>query len=299
MESLGHVVSFGQELFVSNESSLKLVLLSELRSLKFFRLKFRLYYRCTVELLTCCKILCRRGARTIFEVCCVRESEQPDFCDWLAESSELTHVTVAAESHTSADCANMRDRVVAALANNSSIARLRLVEFKLKTAQLNMLCQNAREHRSLSEFVLTPACAISSQNCNGRSEVFRVALLQLQNVVSQNASRMSAAVKFVLGEDSGDGARAIEELRDHPWLPERVRDDAGLTDAEAQKKVKLAVNRVRNLNVHEFLWLTGVVRERRATPLDPDARGLHILEVPLVCWLYIRRYVNIADVASG
>ncbi|XP_037523170.1 uncharacterized protein LOC119400233 [Rhipicephalus sanguineus] len=197
----------------------------------------------------------------------------------------------------------MCDRLVSALANNSSIVKLRLVGFKLKTSHLDALCQTARDHRSLGEFVFTPACiemkVFCPAICNDRLSVgFREAALELQDLVRQNAFRMSAAVKFVLGEESGDGASAIEELHDHPLLPERVRDDAGLTDAKAQEKVKHAVSRVRSLDVHDFLWLTGVVRKRRATRLDHDAQALHILDFPLVCWFYIREYVNIADVAS-
>ncbi|KAL1475326.1 hypothetical protein MTO96_037376 [Rhipicephalus appendiculatus] len=110
---------------------------------------------------------------------------------------------------------------------------------------------------------------------------------------------MNAAVKFVLGEETGAGASAIEELHDHQRLPERVRDDGGLTFAEAEEKVKLTASRVRSIDVHDFLWLTGVVRERRATRLDPNAQGLHILDLPYVYWSYIRAYLKIADVVSG
>ncbi|KAH7943094.1 hypothetical protein HPB52_004920 [Rhipicephalus sanguineus] len=226
-----------------------------------------------------------------------------DWLTWLAESTALTDVTVVAMIRPCLECAAMCDKVISALAQNSSIVQLRLVECTLETAHLDALCQNAREHPSLGQFVLTPFCrvlsAVCPPSCDWPSEGFREAALQLQNVVRQNASRMCAAGNFVLGEVTRDGASAIEQLHDNPLLPERVRDDAGLTDAEAQEKVKLAVSRVRYCDVHDFLWLTGVVRERRATCLDPEAQGLHILDLPLECWSCIREYVKIADVAWG
>ncbi|KAL1475324.1 hypothetical protein MTO96_037374 [Rhipicephalus appendiculatus] len=303
--SLSDTISIEQELLVCSDNSLEVAALPKLCTLKFLRLKFRLYSWHAVELLACCKMLCRRGAMTIFEVSCSMASA-PTFVDWLswlAESTALTHVIVVAFSRTCTECAEMCDMLVSALANNSAIVKLGLVEFTLETAHLDALCQNAREHRSLTEFVLTPACRVFGEvcppSCDLLTEEFREAALQLQDVVRHNASLMCAAVKFVLGEVTVDGGSAVEQLHDNRWLPERVRDEADVTDAEAEKKVKRAVMRLRYSDVHDFLWMTGVVRERRATRLDPDARGLHILDLPLLCWWCIREYLKFTDVASG
>ncbi|KAL1475327.1 hypothetical protein MTO96_037377 [Rhipicephalus appendiculatus] len=262
---------------------------------------------CTQSILECCKILCRRGARVTFEVSC-RAASGPTrgnwltWLTWLAESSALTHVTVVAFSDMCISCADVCDQVVSALAKNSSIVKLGLVQFQLEAAHLEALCRNAREHRSLTEVVLTPTYTTLDECCipyfNRISEDFCAAALQLRDVVRQNASWMNAAVKYVLGDISADGASAVDELLVHPRLVERVRDEGRVTDAKAREMVKLAVSRVRNMDVHDFLWLTGVVNQGQASRLDHDSQELHILDLPTDCWLHLRQFLKINDVVS-
>ncbi|KAH6941353.1 hypothetical protein HPB50_016910 [Hyalomma asiaticum] len=119
-------------------------------------------------------------------------------------------------------------------------------------------------------------------------------------IVRRNASRITPAVKFVLGKEiTAAGAMALEDLRDHPRLVEQVRDESLVKDAEAAAMVKRTVSDLRYMDVHAYLWLTGVVRKQPAMHLDANSREVHFLDLPLECWLHIRRYLKIADVASG
>ncbi|KAL3238751.1 hypothetical protein MRX96_021785 [Rhipicephalus microplus] len=81
---------------------------------------------------------------------------------------------------------------------------------------------------------------------------------------------MSAAVKYVRGKITADGARAVEELLDHPQLLERVRDEAGVTDAKAKEMVKKA---------------------GKSSSTSWTCR--------MDCWLHIRQFLKLKDVASG
>ncbi|KAL1475325.1 hypothetical protein MTO96_037375 [Rhipicephalus appendiculatus] len=118
-ETLDNRVSFEQGLIVDELPSFP-----ELGSFKFLRLIFCLQFRCSKEFLTCCRILCHRGARTEIEVSCLVASETNfgDWLTWLAESSALTHVEVIAFCNVGIPwpnctrCAGMHSRVVSALA---------------------------------------------------------------------------------------------------------------------------------------------------------------------------------------
>ncbi|KAH8037585.1 hypothetical protein HPB51_015019 [Rhipicephalus microplus] len=217
----------------------------------------------------------------------------------LAESSALTDVCIDFYDHSleflCGGCANVFDRVVSALATNPRITVMELPFFPLETTHLDTLCNSAREHRSLT--------VVQFRSCYREwkqpSADFQAAVTRLQDVVRQNASRMNAAVEYVRGEITADGARAVEELLDHPQLLERVRDEAGVTDARAEEMVKDAGKSVRNMDIHRFLWVTGVVSRRQASRHDPDAKEFHILDLPVDCWLHIRQFLKLKDVASG
>ncbi|KAH7986878.1 hypothetical protein HPB51_026592 [Rhipicephalus microplus] len=157
----------------------------------------------------------RPGTLTKITIGCMLFRKQPaleNVLMLLAKSLALTHVVISVYDHSwrhlCGGCADVFDRVVSALAKNPRITVMELPFFPLETTHLDTLCNSAREHRSLTV---------------------------LQDVVRQNASRMSAAVKYVRGEITADGARAVEELLDHPQLLERVRDEAGVTDAKAKR----------------------------------------------------------------
>ncbi|KAL3246956.1 hypothetical protein MRX96_057310 [Rhipicephalus microplus] len=215
--NVGDRISLSQELFIWKENALKLVELLSLRSLKFLQ-----------------------GGPTL--------GNWPDLLTWLGESPALTHVTVFVHCNFCNDCGDLFDSVVSALAKNSSIVKLELIQLHLHTGHLDALCQSAREYRSLAEVILTPTYTRVDgdrlHRFNRPSIEFRDAALKLLDTVRRNASRMSAAVKYVLGDITAEGASAVEELLLHPMLLERVRDDGEVTDAKAEAMVKLAVSRV-------------------------------------------------------
>ncbi|KAL3238757.1 hypothetical protein MRX96_021790 [Rhipicephalus microplus] len=160
---------------------------------------------------------------------------------------------------------------------------------------LGTLCNAAHEHQSLTAVKFRS----SYKKWMEPWVEFMDAFVRLQDAVCQNASRMSAAVKYVRGKITADGARAVEELLDHPQLLERVRDEARVTDAKAKEMVKDAGKSVRNMDIHRFLRLTGVVSQRRASRHDTNAKEFHILDLPMDCWLHIRQFLKLKDVASS
>ncbi|KAL1475328.1 hypothetical protein MTO96_037378 [Rhipicephalus appendiculatus] len=274
----------------------------ELSCVKFERLVVNLKSRHSMEpLIEYANMFCRPGTSTLLIICCPlrRLPGFEDLLTWLAESSTLTHVDISVYyslcGYRCSGCAELSDRVVSALATNPSITEVKLPFFMLETAQIDTLCNSAREHRSLI------AVKFHSRYLEWRqpSADFQEAVMRLQDIVRQNTARFAAAVKYVTGEITGAGARAVEVLHNHPWLLEQVRDAAEVTEEEARELAERAFWTVCHGDVHDFMWSTGVVRERQATPSDPDAQRLHILDLPLLCWLHVRRYLKLEDVASG
>ncbi|KAH6943039.1 hypothetical protein HPB50_014217 [Hyalomma asiaticum] len=299
-------------LVVTNMNSAGLSEVAALSSISCNGLVVRLHSWHPMEpLLEHCKMLTRRGATTTLHVRCALMS-QPAFdalLSWLAGTSALTDIRLDGFTHAVSyrceECADMCSKLVSALAANRSIAAVCLLSFALEAEHLRTLCEGARIHHSLTEIRLIPPCQQDFQRCLPEkqqhwTEGYHVAAAQLQDVVRRNASRIAPAVEFVLGKEiAAAGAMALEDLRDHPRVVEQVREEAHVKDAEAAVMVKQAVSDLRNMDVHDYLWLTGVVRERPAMRLDAGCRDVHFLGLPLECWLPIRRYLKIADVASS
>ncbi|XP_070381800.1 uncharacterized protein [Dermacentor albipictus] len=124
-------------------------------------------------------------------------------------------------------------------------------------------------------------------------------MTMMKEVAWKNASAVSDAADFVLGEQNGvEGARAIELMRDHPRLLELVMEGADVTKAEARERIRSALTRVRRSSIDEFMRMTGVVKEAVQCLSHPGARRLQLADIGYDCWLYIRSFLKIADVVS-
>ncbi|KAH6943603.1 hypothetical protein HPB50_024790 [Hyalomma asiaticum] len=307
---IGDRVRF-RHLSITHQNSPVLSKVTALSSLTFNSLGVQLHSWYPMEhLLNCCKTVSRRGTKMTLNVHCdlMRQSAFGDLLSWLAQSSTLTDVAIDCFNHADTyrceECADMCSKLVSAVASNGNITGVTLVSLRLEAEHLNMLCESARMYRRLTEISVLPACvdfkACVREKQRRWTEGYHAATVQLQYVVHQNASRIGPAVRFVLGRDiTAEEAIALEDLYDHPRVLERVRHEARVTNAEAAAMVKRAAAKLRNMNVHYYMWLAGVVKKRQAVRLDRDSQEVHILDLPLECWIHIRRYLKIADVASA
>ncbi|KAH7950127.1 hypothetical protein HPB49_019813 [Dermacentor silvarum] len=116
-------------------------------------------------------------------------------------------------------------------------------------------------------------------------------------LMRRNAARVSAAAKFVLGEDTRKGARVVESLHNHPRLLELVQEGARVTEAEAQEMARTALKRLRECSLDDYMRLTGVVKEK-VERLDPDSKDGHLANLPAEIWLYVRQYLKITHVVN-
>ncbi|XP_065283970.1 uncharacterized protein [Dermacentor albipictus] len=213
------------------------------------------------------------------------------------------------------DRTDVRAELVSALASNLKLVKVSIKGMLLSNDDLNVLAHFASKSLSLTEFTMTPACCgdtTTSKLCgelqiaferrpDALTEAFNfknIALADILLATRRNASALSAASQFVLGQqDTLDGADAIELMHDHPRLLEMVMEGADVTKTKAKEKISSALLRVHHCSLEEFMRIAGVVKERVECLRDPDAR-FQLVDINEHCWLHIRRFLKIRDVVN-
>nr|XP_054934454.1 uncharacterized protein LOC129388342 [Dermacentor andersoni] len=209
----------------------------------------------------------------------------------------------------------VRAELVSALASNLKLVKVSIKGVLLSNYDLNVLAHGARKSLSLTEFTMTPVCCgytRPGKYCKelrsgferrpgALKEAFNfknIALADILQATRRNASALSVASQFVLGQqDALDGADAFELMHDHPRLLEMVMEGADVTKTEAKEKISSALLRVRHCTLDEFMRIAGVVKESVECLLHPDAK-LQLADINHNCWLHIRRFLKIRDVLN-
>ncbi|KAH7950286.1 hypothetical protein HPB49_021817 [Dermacentor silvarum] len=201
--------------------------------------------------------------------------------------------------------------LVSALASNLKLVRVSVKGVLLSDDDLNVLADGATRSRRLIEFTTTPGCVSSAiheaksgeagyclihnvEAFTGTSDFKNMALADIMESTRRNASAVSAAAQFVLGEQDGvEGARGIELMHDHPHLLEMVMEAADVTKAEATNMISCALRRVHRCSLEEFMRMAGVVKERVECIGHP---GTRLADNNNDCWLHILSFLKIGDV---
>ncbi|XP_049523116.1 uncharacterized protein LOC125945408 [Dermacentor silvarum] len=208
---------------------------------------------------------------------------------------------------------DVQSELVSALAANLNLVRVCVRGAQLSDYDFAVLADGANKSISITDFTATPGCTSTSmpdamdrtepkcrffmiESFTGASDANDIALADILHATRRNASAVSAAAQFVLGEqDTLEGADAVELMHGHPRLLEMVIEGADVTKAEAQKMISSALLRVRHCSLDEFMAMAGVVKDRVACLRHPDARR-QLADIDHDSWLHIRSYLKIADV---
>ncbi|XP_075530057.1 uncharacterized protein LOC142563385 [Dermacentor variabilis] len=210
---------------------------------------------------------------------------------------------------------DVRADLVSALASNHKLVKVSIKGALLSNYDLNVLAHGARKSLSLTEFAMTQACCGYTKNAKyceelqsgferrpgALKEAFNfknIALADILQATRRNASALSAASRFVLGQQNTlDGADAIELMHNHPSLLEMVIEGADVTKTEAKEKISSALLRVYHCSLDEFMRIAGVVKERVECLRHPGARR-QLADIDHNSWLHIRRFLKIRDVVN-
>ncbi|XP_049522320.1 uncharacterized protein LOC119449240 [Dermacentor silvarum] len=236
-------------------------------------------------------------------------------CAYVSAPSELEDVEITLIRQTllmtPEQVRSMPRRLASALASNTKLCRVIVRGLQLCKDDLDLLADAARKSRRLVEFrtkwrcvscclfdrLLGERSAIRGKLYSPNAYACNV-LADIKGVTRRNARRISVAARFVMGErGSGEGARAIELVHDHPCLLDMVREGAAVRSDEAKAMIKHALAQVRNFSLHEFMRLARVVAQRVECPPQDGDDGLQLADIGHDCWLVIRSYLTLEDIA--
>ncbi|KAL1450293.1 hypothetical protein MTO96_028043 [Rhipicephalus appendiculatus] len=211
--------------------------------------------------------------------------EKEDFaalCEYLSASSALTDVEITLVPctlrMTAEQSRSVPTRLSSALTSNANLCSVILKGLQLGNDDLDALADYARKS------------SLDSLACS--------ALVDIQKSTHRNASRVSAAARFVLGErDSAEAALGIELFYDHPHLLELVRDGAPVDTVEAKAMIRHARNKVRGYGMHKFMRTAGVVAQSVECHPQRDGR-LQLCDINEDCWSVICSYLSLTDVVE-
>ncbi|XP_065282791.1 uncharacterized protein [Dermacentor albipictus] len=210
---------------------------------------------------------------------------------------------------------DVRAELVSSLASNLKLVKISIKGVLLSNDDLNVLAHGARKSLSLTEFTMTPVCCGYTRpgkyckelqsgferSPGALKEAFNfknIALADILQATRRNASSLSTASQFVLGQqDALDGADAIEPMHDYPRLLEMVMEGADVTKTDAKKMISSALLRVQNCSLDEFMRIAGVVKERVECLRHSGARR-QLTDIDHNSWLHIRRFLKIRDVVN-
>lgn len=118
-----------------------------------------------------------------------------------------------------------------------------------------------------------------------------------QDIVRRNCSFVDRATRFVMGDHEPYCARVVELVSWHPKLVDNVRRMANVTESEAAAIIRSALRLPCLTDMREFMKLIGVVEDRVQCHIRRDG-NTQLDQLNHDCWLRIRRYLKVADVAN-
>ncbi|KAH7956644.1 hypothetical protein HPB52_011462 [Rhipicephalus sanguineus] len=229
-------------------------------------------------------------------------------CAYLSAPSALADVELAlctlTLDMTAEESRSVHSRLSSALASNTNLCSVIIKGLQLGNDDLDALADAARKSRRLTEFRYVPHYRSALHRITGEEPPFRLdshayaALVEIQNSTHRNASRVSAAARFVLGErDSAEAALGIEFFHGHPYLLELVRDGALVETDEAKAMIGNARKKLRNYSLHKFMRTAGIVFQSVECHPQHDC-SLQLPDIGEYCWSLICSYLSLADIAE-
>ncbi|KAK8761017.1 hypothetical protein V5799_027714 [Amblyomma americanum] len=206
--------------------------------------------------------------------------------------------------------------LVNALASNLSLTRIALYELPLSEDNCEFLANAFVNSQNLSElsfeafsckannaFLQTLVSGIESNyrllradlpSCKGRN----TELFAIRNITRRNASLVTRAARFVMGDHDPYNARAVELVSGHERVLSIVQENAGVDAREAATMVRRALGLRCLTGLEEYMILTGVVK-RRVQCIGGRGRSVQLDELSYDCWIHIRKFLTVADVVGA
>ncbi|KAK8783611.1 hypothetical protein V5799_010023 [Amblyomma americanum] len=205
--------------------------------------------------------------------------------------------------------------LVNALASNLGLTRITIEELPLSEDNSKFFAEAVIKSQNISElsfavlsrdsnnaFLKTLVSGIESNrsllrvnlpSCKGRD----AELVVIRNVTRRNASLVTRAVRFVMGDHDPYNARAVELVSGHERVLSIVQENAGVEATEAATMVRRALGLQCLTGLDEYMKLTGVVK-RHVVCIGRRGDAVQLDELSFDCWLHVRKFLIVADVAG-
>ncbi|KAH7949225.1 hypothetical protein HPB49_006613 [Dermacentor silvarum] len=239
--------------------------------------------------------------------------------DYVTRAQTLTeleiNVTGIPEWRSDEDHLSIERSLVKAVSFNASLVAVNITGILLYNKHCVMLADAAAARsRRLTHLRITPANTMNPTFANLMPQLLawyprhvQVEYYNYKNrghaylreITARNNRNVLAAVRYVLGNwNCDDGARVLEAIHNHPSLVYHVRRKTEVGTVDANAKIAHALKRIRSCGIDEYMRLAGVVKRRVMCIKHESGVGMQIADLNEYCWLYIRRYLKIADVVG-
>lgn len=118
----------------------------------------------------------------------------------------------------------------------------------------------------------------------------------VQHGARRNSSLVKHAARFVMGDRDFYSARALELVAEQQKLVEIVQSQAGVGAAEAARMIRQSLRLMCLQSLDGYMKLAGVVKHS-VECCGSREDGLRLTDLYEDCWLHIRQFIKIADVA--
>ncbi|KAK8759607.1 hypothetical protein V5799_002759 [Amblyomma americanum] len=206
--------------------------------------------------------------------------------------------------------------LVNALASNLSLTTIALIGLPLTEDNCEFLANAFANSQNLSElsfavlsrdsykaFLQTLVSGIESNYrllrvglpiCKGLNSE----LVAIRNITRRNASLVTRAARFVMGDHDPYNARAVELVSGHERVLSIVQKNAGVDAREAATMVSRALRLRRLTGLEEYMRLAGVVK-RRVQCIGGRDSPVQLDDLIYDCWIHIRKFLTVADVVRA
>ncbi|KAK8788755.1 hypothetical protein V5799_021469 [Amblyomma americanum] len=206
--------------------------------------------------------------------------------------------------------------LVNALAFNLSLTRIIVRELPLSEDNCEVLANGFANSQNLSElliavlsrdsyisFLQTLVSGIESNYrllrvglpiCKGRN----TELVVIRNITRRNASLVTRAARFVMGDHDPINARAVELISGHERVLSIVQENPTVDAREAATMFNCALGLRCLTGLDDYMRLAGVVKRRVQCIVGRDS-SVQLDELSYECWIHIRKFLTVADVLGA
>lgn len=238
--------------------------------------------------------------------------------DYIAGASTLTdidlHLYVDLYEDAEGNTQEAQSALVTSLISNTDIARIALHEIAfsdndcrrfagaiIRSKRLNELTFGA-SWRVFNVTFLRSLASRALENFSLLHVEFPLHVEQggpvakVQHGARRNSSLVKHAARFVMGDRDPYSARALELVAEQQKLLEIIQSQAGVNAAEAATMIRRALKLRCLSSLEGFMKMARVVKHSVECGGGRED-GLRLVDLNEDCWLHIRQFLKIADVA--